>query len=78
MSEFRFVYHYHAEYHGPDVVTRIDGIAQMLKPIRSMEDYHILKSVVVRGLTPGVPVDQLIITSLTPLGETNDSATGAI
>lgn len=66
-----FLYHYHAEYRQPSHVYSIDGIASLARPIRNMDDYHDLKSVIVKDLAPAIPADQLIVCSLSPLGETD-------
>ena len=69
-----FVYHYQAEYRPSGVnvmtVTSFDGIAHLAKKILSMDDYRELKSLIVKDLMPAIAPDNLIICSLTPLGET--------
>jgi hypothetical protein len=64
-----FLYHYHAEYREPTKVSSIDGIATLEMPIRDMQGYRILKSVIVKGLEPPIPAEKLIICSLTPLNK---------
>lgn len=66
----RHIYHYHATFQlEPGMMRSIDGIALMGKKIEDMVDYRNLKaSAAVLSDNP-VSVDQLVITSLSYLGE---------
>jgi len=60
------LYHYFASYQEGNVTVYIDGIAQMLKPITSMEDYRRLKEQI-----SSEKADILTVRSLSFLGPVN-------
>lgn len=64
-----FIYHYHATRQiKPGEIVNIDGIATLASPVRTMDDYHELKRLVINDAT--VHPSIFTICSLSLLEET--------
>lgn len=71
----RYIYHYAATFYGGGVESKIDGIILLILPLKSYENYQIVKQLILSdtaGISASAEAKNLRIDSLSFLGMEQD------